>query len=84
MYASLPFSPRSGFFLPHYTKLFPAHLSRLVELQRAGRLRVVVDREYAGLEAAAEAVAYLQSGKSLGKVVVRVAEEKPAEVPARL
>mmetsp|Transcript_13426 Transcript_13426/g.33880 ORF Transcript_13426/g.33880 Transcript_13426/m.33880 type:complete len:638 (+) Transcript_13426:185-2098(+) len=69
----------SGFFLPHYTKLFPEHLARLVELQRAGKLRVAIDREFVGLESAAEAVEYLQSGKSQGKVVVCVADAKPAD-----
>lgn len=59
-------------FLPHYFKQVPEHLSRLLELYQSGSLRVAVDpTEFHGVESVADAVAYLHSGQSQGKVIVR-------------
>lgn len=62
-----------GFFLPHYAKHFRRHLTRLYSLHKSGQLRVEIDpAPFTGLEAVPAAVAHLQGGKSLGKVVVDV------------
>ena len=62
-----------GFFLLHYVKRFRRHLSRLVALQQQGFLRVTIDpEEFVGVRSVAAAVAHLHSGKSRGKVVVRL------------
>ncbi len=59
-------------FLPHYFKQVPEHLSRLLELYQSGSLQVAVDpTEFRGVESVADAVAYLHSGQSQGKVIVR-------------
>jgi NADPH-dependent curcumin reductase CurA len=73
-----------GFFLPHYAGLFREHLARLCALHAAGQLSLSVDPSvFLGLDAAADAVEHLQSGRSLGKVVLRVCEP-PATVAAKL
>jgi len=67
-----------GFFLPHFSRHFRSHLERLVQLHRSGGLRVAIDESaFRGLEQVADAVDHLQSGKSRGKVVVRVAADAP-------
>ncbi len=44
----------------------------------AGRLRVAIDpRVFLGVESVFDAVDHLHSGRSLGKVVVRIAEQPP-------
>ena len=62
-----------GFFLLHYVRRFRRHLHRLVALQQQGFLRVTVDpKEFVGVRSVSAAVAHLHSGKSRGKVVVRL------------
>jgi hypothetical protein len=59
-------------FLPHFIKQTPEHLAGLLDLYRAGRLHVAVDpTEFRGVEAVADAVEYLHSSDSAGKVVVK-------------
>ncbi|MBZ0278488.1 MAG: zinc-binding dehydrogenase [Anaerolineae bacterium] len=59
-------------FLPHFFKQVPEHLIRLMEFYRSGSLQVAIDSaEFHGVESVTEAVAYLHSGQSQGKVVVR-------------
>jgi NADPH-dependent curcumin reductase CurA len=61
-----------GMFLPHFRKHIREHLIKLVELYRSGQLKVQIDpTEFVGLDAVPNAVEYLHSGKSLGKVVVK-------------
>lgn len=61
-----------GMFLPHFIKRVPEHMVKLVELYKAGKLLVSVDPTlFVGVEQVADAVEYLHSGKSSGKVVVR-------------
>ncbi|KAL4196913.1 hypothetical protein AMTRI_Chr04g185470 [Amborella trichopoda] len=61
----------AGFFLVQYAHLWQEHLDRLYDLFSAGKLKVVVDpKQFVGLNSVADAVEYLHSGKSLGKVVV--------------
>ena len=67
-----------GFFLNHYTRDIPQHFKRLAELYSTGKLKSTVDlgQNYSpaggfrGLEAVFDAVDYLYSGRSAGKVVV--------------
>ena len=59
-----------GFFLFHYADQFPVHFLRLARLYAEGKLTSKVDLSYRGLESIPDAVEYLHSGKSLGKVVV--------------
>jgi hypothetical protein len=59
-------------FLLHYMKQVPEHLATLLELYREGKLIVAVDPTgFVGVEQVADAVEYLHSGQSSGKVVVR-------------
>lgn len=68
-----------GFFLPHYARHFRRHLAALSRLLAGGRLRVEIDpTPFVGLESTARAVAHLQGGKSIGKVVVDVAANRNA------
>lgn len=58
-------------FLPHFFRQAPEHLTRLLEMMRAGALQVAIDpAEFRGLEAVADAVEHLHSGRSWGKVIV--------------
>lgn len=60
-----------GFYLPAYGRHFGKTFARLCELVETGKLKVTVDP--AGpftLDTAVDAVEHLQSGKSVGKVVV--------------
>jgi NADPH-dependent curcumin reductase CurA/NADP-dependent 3-hydroxy acid dehydrogenase YdfG len=61
-----------GFFLPMYAVHFKRHLDQLLDAVESGKLHVELDREssYVGLESVFDAVDYLQSGKSMGKVYV--------------
>ena len=62
-----------GFFLPHFARHYPEHLVRLTSLMAEGKLTVEVDpTEFVGVGGVVDAVEYLHSGKSRGKVVVRV------------
>ena len=47
-------------------------LARLARLVDDGMVRPVIDRYFDGLDAAAEALAYLEQGHARGKVVIRV------------
>ena len=59
-------------FLPHFFKQVPGHLTKLVDLYESGQLQVAIDpTEFRGVGAVADAVDYLHSGQSQGKVVVR-------------
>lgn len=63
----------SGFFLVQYGHLWQEHLDRLFNLHSTGKLKVAVDpKRFIGLNSVADAVEYLHSGKSVGKVVVSV------------
>jgi len=64
-----------GFFLPHYTEHFRAHTAELLGMVRQGSLRAAIDdRPFEGIGAVVDAVEYLHSGKSRGKVVVRLSD----------
>ncbi|KAL9417892.1 hypothetical protein AB3S75_040815 [Citrus x aurantiifolia] len=61
----------AGFFLVQHSHLWQQHLNKLFQLFSAGKLKVSLDpRRFVGLDAVADAVEYLHSGKSVGKVVV--------------
>ncbi|KAI3922212.1 hypothetical protein MKX01_005901 [Papaver californicum] len=61
----------SGFFLVQYSHLWQQHLDRLFHLFSSGKLKVFLDpKKFTGVESVANAVEYLHSGKSVGKVVV--------------
>jgi len=61
-----------GFFLPHFAEHFGTHVKKLMRMQRSGVLDVRIDdRVFEGVEAVPDAVDYLQSGQSMGKVVVQ-------------
>ena len=62
-----------AFFLPHFAAHYREHAARLFQLIGEGTLRVAIDpTEFHGLEAVTDAVEYLHSGQSMGKVVVRL------------
>ncbi|KAL0422640.1 UNVERIFIED_CONTAM: 3-beta-hydroxycholanate 3-dehydrogenase (NAD(+)) 2 [Sesamum latifolium] len=61
----------AGFFLVQYAHLWQQHLDKLVDLYSSGKLKVAVDpKPFLGIRSVADAVDYLHSGKSVGKVVV--------------
>lgn len=61
----------AGFFLVQYSHLWQEHLDKLFDLFSSGKLKVAVDpKKFIGLSSVADAVEYLHSGASLGKVVV--------------
>ncbi|XP_076956313.1 uncharacterized protein LOC143631425 [Bidens hawaiensis] len=61
----------AGFFLVQYAHLWQQHLGNLVHLFSLGKLKVAVDpKSFVGVQSVADAVEYLHSGKSVGKVVV--------------
>ncbi|KAF7127317.1 hypothetical protein RHSIM_Rhsim11G0166500 [Rhododendron simsii] len=63
----------AGFFLVQYSSLWQEHLDKLFHLYSLGKLKVALDpRKFLGLHSVADAVEYLHSGKSVGKVVVCV------------
>ncbi|CAN6466690.1 unnamed protein product [Victoria cruziana] len=61
----------AGFFLVQYGHLYRSHLEKLYNLFSSGKLKVLVDpNQFFGPSSVADAVEYLHSGESLGKVVV--------------
>ncbi|KAI3769872.1 hypothetical protein L6452_00986 [Arctium lappa] len=61
----------AGFFLTQYAHLWQQHLDNLVHLFSVGKLKVAIDpKSFVGVQSIADAVEYLHSGKSVGKVVV--------------
>lgn len=75
IYTKLLFKSASvrGMFLTHFLREhMQAHLMRLAGLLMEGKLQVQIDpTEFWGVDSVVDAVEYLQSGKSSGKVVVR-------------
>jgi threonine dehydrogenase-like Zn-dependent dehydrogenase len=58
------------------------HLARLLDLLGSGSLQPGLDpRRFLGLDEVAEAVEYLQSGASCGKVVVQLLQDE--QLPPR-
>eukprot|EP00271_Cylindrocystis_brebissonii_P011675 TRINITY_DN29580_c0_g1_i1.p1 TRINITY_DN29580_c0_g1~~TRINITY_DN29580_c0_g1_i1.p1 ORF type:complete len:659 (-),score=121.71 TRINITY_DN29580_c0_g1_i1:431-2407(-) len=75
----------AGFFLVHYASDWKRHLAKLYSLHKAGLLQVAIDgTDFTGLEAVTDAVEHLHSGRSFGKVVVRIAPDAPPVRPSRL
>ncbi|XP_010536331.1 PREDICTED: zinc-binding alcohol dehydrogenase domain-containing protein 2 [Tarenaya hassleriana] len=61
----------AGFFLVQYSQLWKHTLDRLFHLYSLGKLKVAIDpKRFMGLDAVADAVEHLHSGKSTGKVIV--------------
>ncbi|KAL2927588.1 Prostaglandin reductase-3 [Bienertia sinuspersici] len=61
----------AGFFLVQYSHLWQHHLDKLFDLYSSGILKVNMDpTRFEGLQSVTNAVEYLHSGKSIGKVVV--------------
>jgi NADPH-dependent curcumin reductase CurA len=59
-------------FLLHFIRQIPGEMAKLVESYQAGKLKVEVDpKAFNGVEQVADAVDYLHTGKSAGKVVVK-------------
>ncbi|KAI9190064.1 hypothetical protein H9P43_001497 [Blastocladiella emersonii ATCC 22665] len=60
-----------GFFLNHYAKDIPEAWTWLVKTFAKGKLQVAVDpTPFFGLDQVKDAVAYMQTGKNIGKIVV--------------
>jgi len=61
-------------FLLHFVRQIPGEMAKLVDLYQSDKLKVEVDpKPFYGVEQVADAVEYLHSGKSAGKVVVKFA-----------
>ncbi len=76
-----------GFFLNNHLQDVPAHSMRLAELYMTGKLQSAVDLGvkgqsggFQGLEAIYDAVDYLYSGKSTGKVMVDLWKEPASKL----
>jgi len=64
-----------GFFLPHFAEHFTEHMDKLMRLQQSGAIQVSIDDHvFEGIEQVPDAVEYLHSGDSRGKVVVQFPE----------
>lgn len=69
-----------GFFLLRYASLFRPHLDRLISLLEEGRIIAALDERCSGfnsIESVRDAVDWLQSGRSQGKVVVHLSHPPP-------
>lgn len=74
-----------GFFLIHYANKWREALQRLYNLYNEGKLQVAVDPTlFSGLEAIADAVDYLHSGRSIGKIVVQIQPQSSSWQQSRL
>ncbi len=62
-----------GFFLPHFREHFRDHTAKLLGLVRTGELTVAIDSAgFEGVDSIVDAVEYLHSGQSKGKLVVKL------------
>jgi NADPH-dependent curcumin reductase CurA len=62
-----------GFFLPHYVKHHLEAFNHLTTLLEQGKIKSHLDHmQFRNLESVPDAVDYLQSGQSIGKVVVHI------------
>lgn len=62
-----------GFFLPHFAESFGEHMTRLMKLVQSGALHVSIDDTvFEGITSVPDAVEYLHTGDSRGKVVVKL------------
>lgn len=75
----------SGFFLNHFTKEIPGHFGKLASLLATGKLvsQVYLRGEHGdgipgGVEGVCDAVEFLYSGKTIGKIVLDMDPEEPA------
>ncbi|KAL7593241.1 hypothetical protein Lser_V15G34501 [Lactuca serriola] len=60
-----------GFNLGHYQHVWKRHLDNMVHIFSMGKLKVRIDpKSFVGVQSVVDAVEYLHSGKSIGKVVV--------------
>lgn len=80
-----------GFFLQNHEADMPSHFAKLVQLHSAGKLTSAVDMgerysggPFKGLESVFNAVDYLYTGKSSGKVVVDLDPENSFPIPSKL
>ncbi|CAH1796743.1 unnamed protein product [Owenia fusiformis] len=71
-----------GFFLFGYVSDFPEYLNKLVDMYKAGTLKLNVDNgqrfesgPFKGVGSIPNAIEYLYSGKSMGKIVVDVDQQ---------
>lgn len=70
-----------GFYLPAYFEYFAAHMTNMYKLMGEGTLKVhVEDKGYTGLEQVADAVEFLHSGKSRGKIVVTLFDDIKSKI----
>ena len=68
----------AGFFLLRHAREFGPALAKLDAAARAGTLTVAIDEtRFVGVDSVADAVERLHSGRSRGKVVVRVSDSVP-------
>ncbi|VVB00619.1 unnamed protein product [Arabis nemorensis] len=74
----------AGFFLVQYSQLWKENLDKLFHLYSLGQLKVRIDqKKFIGLNSVVDAVEYLHSGKSTGKVIVCIDptfEQKTSEL----
>ncbi|CAD2215658.1 oxidoreductase [Angomonas deanei] len=66
----------SGFLLPYYWDVIPTYFEDIKKRFEEGSVTVRLDpHRLTGLEKVAEAVAYLYTGKSYGKVILNISDE---------
>ncbi|XP_013406757.1 prostaglandin reductase-3-like [Lingula anatina] len=76
-----------GFFLFHHYQHFKKHFQNMISLISAGNLKSIVDNgrhwptgPFRGLDSVPNAVDYLYSGKSVGKIVVEFPDEEQSKL----
>ncbi|GAV66351.1 adh_short domain-containing protein/ADH_zinc_N domain-containing protein/ADH_N domain-containing protein [Cephalotus follicularis] len=75
----------AGFFLVQYSHMWQQHLDRLFHLFSKGKLKVSIDpKQFLGVSSVTDAVEYLHSGKSVGKVVVCIDPSFSQQLMAKL
>jgi NADPH-dependent curcumin reductase CurA len=71
----------SGFFMPDYNELAPAHMAKMIKMLSEGKLKIEIDScGLSGIESVAKGVEYLHEGKNKGKVVIPLIEKKNSKI----
>lgn len=70
-----------GFFLLNYAQHFQRHFNMLQDLYREGKITIALDpSRFQGIDSIYNAIDMLHSGKTQGKVIVRLAHDNPSKL----
>lgn len=72
----------NGFFLPNFKDFYSEYLPKLIQLLAKKELKIVldfgqntIDGQFKGIDSIARGVEYLHSGRSTGKVVIKIQDK---------